>query len=374
MKPGRRIAHVCFPSLGGSGVLAAELAMCQAERGHQVILVATAPPMRLAADPNHTRVKFAEVRVSSYALFEHAPYGLAVTTRLIELAEAEQVDIIHLHYAVPHATSGYMVQQILGDRCPRVVVTLHGTDVTGVGADPSYRSITAFAVARADAVTTPSAWLRARAEETLGLPPGGVSVIPNFVDLERFKPRVSAARQGPPTLVHVSNFRPLKRPADAVEVLARIAESTPARLLMIGDGPERPQAEERARSLGVAERVQFLGEQRDVADLMAASDLFLLPSESESFGIAALEAMACAVPVVAYRSGGLAEVVAEGAGRLTPPGDVAAMAAAARELLEREEDRRAAGRAAREQAARFAPGPVLDQYDDLYERMMERDR
>jgi N-acetyl-alpha-D-glucosaminyl L-malate synthase BshA len=333
-----RIAVVCYPALGGSGVIASELALGLAGRGHRVTLVATALPERLRG----TAVRFECVEVPSSPVFEHAPYGEAVASRLIELARREPIDLIHLHYAVPHAASALLAAAVLGRAAPAMVVTLHGTDVTALGSHPSLSAVTAAALDACAGLTTPSRYLRGEAVEQFGLPPARIEVIANFVDLERFRPpprrdpaQVDALYGGPgtgtaagPVLFHVSNFRPIKRPLDLVEALARIRRTVPARLVLIGDGPERAAVEARVEALGLGGAVRSLGRRPEFAALLRHADGFLLTSESESFGVAALEALASGVPVFGYRVGGVPEVVAEGTGALVPCGDVDALAEA----------------------------------------------
>ncbi|HMG22969.1 MAG TPA: N-acetyl-alpha-D-glucosaminyl L-malate synthase BshA [Kofleriaceae bacterium] len=335
-----RIAVVCYPALGGSGVIASELALALAGRGHRVHLVATALPERLRG----TAVQFVQVDVPTSPVFEHGPYGEAVASHLIELARREPLDLVHLHYAVPHAASALLAAQVLGAAAPAMVLTLHGTDVTRLGSHPSLHAVTAFALDACAGLTTPSRFLRAQAVDHFGLRAERIEVIANFVDLERFAPPARrdraqlAALFAPgsggsapdgPVLFHVSNFRPVKRPLDLIEVLARIRRTVPARLVLIGDGPERAAVEARARALGVADAVRSLGRRREFAALLAHADGFLLTSECESFGVAALEALASGVPVFGYRVGGVPEVVADGGGTLVECGDVDALAAAA---------------------------------------------
>jgi glycosyltransferase involved in cell wall biosynthesis len=356
-----RIAVVCYPALGGSGVIASELALGLAGRGHRVILVATELPERLRG----TAVRFEPVEVPSSPVFEHAPYGEAVASHLIDLVRREPIDLVHLHYAVPHAASALLATAVLGAAAPAMVITLHGTDVTALGSHPSLHAVTAAALDACAGLTTPSRYLRGQAVEQFGLPAERIEVIANFVDLERFRPpprrervpldalfdptggvapRPTGQAGGVPTpyrlaspaepanlapvLFHVSNFRPIKRPLDLVETLARIRRTVPARLVLIGDGPERTAVEDRVRALGLSDAVRSLGRRRDFAGLLRHADGFLLTSESESFGVAALEALASGVPVFGYRVGGVPEVVAEGTGALVPCGDVDALAEA----------------------------------------------
>jgi N-acetyl-alpha-D-glucosaminyl L-malate synthase BshA len=368
---------VCFPSLGGSGVVAAELASGLAERGHRVHVLASALPGRLRESP---RLRFERVAVPGYPLFEHAPYALAVASALVDLARREPLDLLHVHYAVPHAASATLARQALGAAAPRLVVSLHGTDVTRVGADPAYRSITAFTVGAADGIVTPSDALRQAARDTLGVT-APVEIIPNFVDSARFAPpalrdrrRLAACFPTPapdgPVLFHVSNFRPVKRVGDLLDVLARLRRDRPARLVLVGDGPDRPALEARALSMGLGDHVAFLGRRADFVDDLRHADAFVLPSESESFGVAALEALAAGVPVFGYRVGGLPEVVTDDVGRLVAPFDVDALADAIGAAVATPEARDALGHAGRERVlAHFRREPALDRYEAYFRRI-----
>lgn len=375
------IAIACFPSFGGSGVIASELAVGLARRGHRVHVLASAPPSRPL--PRCERLSFHEIAVPSYPLLEHAPYALALASGIVELARAQPLDILHVHYAVPHAASAQLARQALGSAAPRVVTTLHGTDVTGLGSHPSYRAITRSTVEAADAVTVPSAHLKAEAYRLLGLAPHVViDVIPNFVDAEHFVPRQAPSRKRlhellgfdigtGPLLFHASNFRAVKRVSDLFEVLARVRKQLPARLLLVGDGPEMPLADRRARELGVHEHVLFLGRRAEFVEYLQHADVFVLPSETESFGLAALEALSAGIPVCGYRVGGLRDVVSEDVGRLVEPLDVDALALAVLDVISDPERRRKLGTAARARVLeRFRAEPALDHYEALYERVL----
>jgi N-acetyl-alpha-D-glucosaminyl L-malate synthase BshA len=324
------IAVVCYPGLGGSGVIASELARGLAGRGHRVVVLATSRPSR-AGD-----VAFERIDVPSSPVFEHAPYDVAVASHLVELCRREVIDIVHLHYAIPHAASGLLASHVLGADAPAMVVTLHGTDVTRLGAHPELHPVTAFALAAAAGITTPSRFLRGEAAACFGLPADRIQVISNFVDVSRFAPPAQRDRRlaalfgdddGGPILFHTSNFRPIKRPLQLLDVLARVREKVPARLVLVGDGPEHASARAHATALGLDDATRFLGRREDTEGLLAHADGFVLTSESESFGVAALEAMAAGVPVYGYRVGGLPEVVGVG-GTLVASGDVDALAAA----------------------------------------------
>ncbi len=371
-----RIGIVCYPTAGGSGVVATELACALARRDHDVHVLSYAQPFRLEGCDQ--RVRWHEVEVTTYPLFRYPPYDAALASRIVETAEEEGLDVVHVHYAIPHALAALLARDVLAPRRLPVVTTLHGTDITIVGQDRAYAPMTKHAIKSSDAVTAVSAWLAGETDRVFGsLRP--VEVIPNFVDTERFVPgrdgqrRRAYAKSGEALLVHVSNFRPVKRAVAAVDVLAAVAKRRPAVLLMVGDGPERAACEARARALGVRDRVRFVGAQAEVEALLPLADLFLLPSEFESFGLAALEAMACGTPAVAFASGGLPEVVTDGVdGRLLPPLDDAAMAEAVLELLEAPDRLAAFGAAARASAVgRFTPDQVVPRYEAVYRRVVE---
>jgi L-malate glycosyltransferase len=376
------LAITCFPTFGGSGMIATEIGLAMAERGHRVHFIAPALPVHLHGSRH--KVHFHEVTESSYpALQNSGTYPLALASKMIEVAQEERLDILHVHYAVPHATAAWMAREVLGSQAPRIVTTLHGTDTTLVGIEPNYLPITRFSLLRSDAVTVPSAFLQRATWEGFGLAPETVpiEVISNFVDTARFAPsrdRAGLRRlfpelgDGEPVLIHVSNFRPVKRIRDVVAIFAEVNRRLPCRLVMIGDGPERAGAERRLGELGLEERVAFLGNQEDFVELLAASDVFLLPSEKESFGLAALEALSCGVPVVASDIGGIPELVSDGeTGCLAPVGEVGTMAASALTLLRDPARWQDFSRRARERVqARFQLTPAIDRYEALYQRLV----
>lgn len=379
------IAMVCYPSFGGSGVVARELAVGLVDRGHSVTLVASDPPSRVL--PQHDRLRFRKVLVPHYPVFQHDPYTLAVASTLVELVREHVVDLVHVHYAVPHATSALLATQTLGAKAPAVVTTLHGTDVIGSGADPAYAVITQHAVRTCAAITVPSGYLAQKAQAWLSADGGAaptIEVVPNFVDTDRFAPATARDRSelvalfagGDPTapiLFHVSNFRAVKRVGDLFDVLQRLRKQVPARLVVVGDGPERANAEQKARALGLSESVRFLGNQVRFIELLRQADAFLLTSEVESFGLAALEAMSCGVPVLGYRVGGLPEVVNERAGVLVPPFDLDALAQAAALLLSDSARRDTLAQQARERAlSAFKREPALDRYETVFQRALRR--
>jgi N-acetyl-alpha-D-glucosaminyl L-malate synthase BshA len=363
-----RIGIVCYPTYGGSGAVATELGLALAQRGHDVHFISYAQPFRLKGFNEH--VAFHEVKIGAYPLFEHPPYSLALAVMLHEVALKEKLEVIHAHYAIPHAMSALEAKELLGSQPIAVVTTLHGTDITLVGQDPSYFTITKYSIEHSDAVTAVSAYLRDETYRAFGCDTCHIEVIPNFVDLAEFHPREpgtcghGAAEK---TLMHISNMREVKRMQDVVRIFAKVREKLPARLVLVGDGPDRPLAEREAEALGVRSSVRFLGKVEDVATALRWADLYLLPTQVESFGLSALEAQATGVPVVGTAAGGLPEVVEHGVtGFLAPPGDVEAMAGGALELLGDAKRWKAASAAARERAALFATERVVPRYEDLY--------
>lgn len=377
-----KIALVCYPSLGGSGIIASELGVGLAQRGHTVHVIASAQPSRPL--PVCSRLFFHEVSAPSYPLFEQSPYTLALASTIARVASEHRIDVVHSHYAVPHAASAYLARQALGRAAPRVVTTLHGTDVTRIGADPSYQLVTRFCVQASDAISVPSEFLREQTYALLGIDRAvPVDVIPNFVDTEHFKPvpvrepqryfeLFEDASPGP-IVFHVSNFRSVKRVTDLLEVIARVRLTVPAKLLLVGDGPDRPAASARARALGVQRSVCFLGKRSDFVDQLQHADAFLLTSEIESFGLAALEAMSCGIPVVGYRVGGVPAVVTEDVGRLVEPFDVDALATAVVSVIDDPPLRDRLGERARARAlASFRREPAIEAYERMYERVLAK--
>jgi L-malate glycosyltransferase len=366
-----RLAIVCYPTYGGSGVVATELAMHLADRGHEVHMVSYEMPFRM--ERFRSNLMFHAVDVGEYPLFRYPPYTLTLTNKLIELVEEHGVEIIHSHYAIPHAASAWMAREVLREKTPardvKLACTLHGTDITLVGRERGFYELTRFAIAHQDLLTSPSAWLANETDIHFGTRPGSVRAIPNFVDLERFKPDPTRpARQclAPPdykVITHVSNFRPVKRVEEVVRAFAAIRRRHKAVLALVGDGPELPKAEHLARELGVRSDLRLLGQQKP-EPILQASDLFLLPSRSESFGLSALEAMACGCPVLGYASGGLPEVVEDGVtGILCPEGSDQCLGTLASDLLADEPRYQAMRVAARIRAERFGASPVIDQYE-----------
>jgi N-acetyl-alpha-D-glucosaminyl L-malate synthase BshA len=332
-----KIGVTCYPTYGGSGVVATELGKAMAQRGHQIHFISYSLPFRL--QHYDERIFFHEVEMVSYPLLEHSTYAIALAAKMSEVASQVGLDIFHVHYAIPHAVSAFLARSILGSGGPRIVTTLHGTDITLVGNDRSLFPMTRFALEQSDGVTCVSRYLLEKTREVFGLD-RPMTVIPNFVDTRRFAPapratlREHLAPRGERILVHLSNFRPVKRAPDAVRVFAKVRAACPARLLLIGDGQDRTEALHLAETLQVKGDVIFLGKQDDVESLLAVADLLLLPSADEAFGLAALEGLSCGVPVVATAVGGVPEVVDDGKnGFLLPVGDVDGMASAALALL-----------------------------------------
>ncbi|HEU4597483.1 MAG TPA: N-acetyl-alpha-D-glucosaminyl L-malate synthase BshA [Pyrinomonadaceae bacterium] len=370
------IGITVYPTYGGSGIVGSELGKELAERGHTVHFISSALPTRLTQLSE--RVRFHEVEMMSYPLFEHQPYTLALATKMADVAEAENLDLLHVHYAIPHSISAILARESLKPhRTLPVITTLHGTDITLVGADRSYLPITRYGIAQSDGVTAVSNYLKQATAEAFQF--DHIAVIPNFICASDYSRRPKAelraelSPNGEPLLVHVSNFRPVKRPVDCVEILARVRKSgANARLVMVGDGSERSSAEHRARCLGVDAHCTFVGKQPRIADYLSVADVLLLPSEQESFGLAALEAQACEVPVVASRVGGIPEVIDDGrTGCLSEVGDIEKMSADSAHLLSHEDERREMGRLARQSAvSRYSTDLVIPQYIDFYERVI----
>jgi L-malate glycosyltransferase len=370
-----KIGITCYPTYGGSGVVAAELGKELASRGHDVHFISYALPIRLTMTDH---IYFHEVEVLSYPLFEYPPYDLVLATKMAEVMTRFDLDILHVHYAIPHSISAYLAKKMLTDRVIPFVTTLHGTDITLVGNDRSYLPITRFGIEQSDTVTAVSEYLKRRTVQEFQIE-RPIDVVPNFVDCNvygrshdrSFRKKFAADDEG--ILIHISNFRPVKRVEDVVAVFARVRKQLRSRLLMVGDGPDRPKAEWLARTHGVAGDVIFVGKQNDMSQFLAVSDVLLLPSELESFGLVALEAMACEVPVIASRVGGIPEVVRDGVdGFLYDVGDTKAMADSCLLILQNLNVREEIGKAGRERATReFCASKIVLQYEDLYRRTIE---
>jgi L-malate glycosyltransferase len=376
------VGIVCYASIGGSGIIATELGKKLASHGHDVHVLSSDTPVRLV--DYQPGLSFHRVESPSYPLFREPQYLLSLANKIVQVSRDERLDIVHAHYAIPHATAAYLARQILavsrpGVKVPRVVTTLHGTDITLLGGDPSYSEIVAFSIQQSDGVTTVSESLKADTYRELRVS-REIQVIPNFIDCSTYRRRdvgplrAQLAPNGEKVLIHISNFRPVKRVTAAVEVLAHVRRTVPARLLLVGDGPDLGDATRLARSLGVADHVEFLGEQDQIVSLLSASDVFLLPSAQESFGLAALEAMACGVPVVASRVGGLPEVIEHGvSGFLHAPGDLTGMVESTLQLLTDDELRGRMALAAREAAKlEFCDDRIVPMYEAYYESILAK--
>jgi len=375
-----KIGIVCYATVGGSGVVGTELAHALVDRGHDVHLISKDLPFRWRWGARH--LSFERVDVPDYPLFREPQYLLALTNTLVRVARRHQLDIIHAHYAVPHATAAHLAHEILsadGGHVPKTVTTLHGTDITLVGSDPSYASVVGFSIDQSHGVTAVSQSLMADTTASLGVR-RDIRVIPNFLDCAEYRripdPELRA-RLCPPgecqaLVVHISNFRAVKRTSVVLDIFRRIRTRVPARLLMVGDGPDRPATERQAAEYGLAEVVDFVGEQHDVVPWLSSSDLFLLPSAQESFGLAALEAMACEVPVVASHVGGLPEVITDGiTGYICAPDAIDAMAERSTAVLEdRALGRRIGEAAAMDVRRRFCASVVVPQYERYYEDVL----
>ena len=374
-----KIGITCYPTYGGSGAVATELGIALAQRGHEIHFVTYQQPFRL---PSFLpRIYFHEVDVGRYPLFEYPPYDLALAVRMHEVVLTHKLDLLHVHYAIPHATSAWIAREMLTSTRPdiKVLTTLHGTDITIVGQDPSFHAITKFSIEKSDGLTAVSEYLKKETSSAFGCAGERIEVIPNFIDplvydRARYEPQLrEQVDGGRKVLMHISNFRPVKRVRDVIGIFARVTREIPSALVMVGDGPDRVDAEQEARRLGVSEHVHFLGKLESVAPLLASADLFLLPTASESFGLSALEALATGVPVIGTLAGGLPEVVRDGeTGALCAVGDVPGMAGAALALLRDPARWRATSElAAADARARFSLEAVVAQYEQFYRRSLD---
>ncbi|MFZ9718047.1 MAG: N-acetyl-alpha-D-glucosaminyl L-malate synthase BshA [Chitinophagaceae bacterium] len=370
------IGIVCYPTFGGSGVLATELGKALAEKGHMVHFITYQQPVRLSGF--FTNVFYHEVRVPHYPLFDYPPYETTLASTMVDVATNNHLDILHVHYAIPHASAAYMAKQILrkkGKDIP-VITTLHGTDITLVGKDKTFAPVVAFSINESDAITAVSENLKKETYQSFEIEKE-INVIYNFVDIERFskKPldafRKALAPKGEKIIVHASNFRKVKRVADVIEAFANIRKKLPCKLLMVGDGPDRPDAEEKCRALHLDEDVRFLGKQQEMEEILAISDLFMLTSEYESFGLSALEAMAAGVPVLSTNAGGLTEVNLHGVtGYMCNVGDITALSKYGIELLSDENKLKTFKANAVNQAKKFDIHEIVPQYEALYEKFV----
>lgn len=370
------IGIVCYPTFGGSGVVATELAKGLADKGHDLHILSYSRPARL--DTFRTDITFHEVDLSSYPLFEYPPYDLALANVMVNLIKHSKLDVLHVHYAIPHATSAYLAKQILGDEAKHVpiITTLHGTDITLIGSDPSYKDVVDFSINQSDGVTAVSEYLRQETYNKFDIKKD-IRVIPNFIDLDRFQKsnkthfKKAICPNDEKVITHVSNFREVKRVPDVISAFDQILKNgVDAKLLMVGDGPDRQKAENKCRELGICDKVRFLGKQERVEEVLSISDLFLIPSGSETFGLAALEAMSCGVPVVSSNIGGLPEVNTHGeTGYMCELGDVECMGRCSTEILKDEKLHARMSKATRARAEEFEMELVVKVYEDYYEEI-----
>ena len=372
-----KIGITCYPTYGGSGAVATNLGLELAERGHEVHFISYDQPFRLAHF--HERIFFHEVEMEDYPLFKHPPYSLALAVALHDAVRKHELDLVHVHYAIPHATSAWIACEMLkGERDLKIVTTLHGTDITLVGLHPSFQAITQFSILRSHGLTAVSDFLKRETVRDFSVPESRIEVVPNFVDTRIYRPglepchRATLAPDGEKIVMHISNFRPVKRVEDVVEIFARVLGEIPSRLVLVGDGPDLPRARVKVEELGIRDSVVFLGEYTPVQELLSCSDLFLLPSGSESFGLAALEAMACGSPVVASRVGGLPEVIMDGeTGYLCEAGDIDEMAAASIKILSDDKHHKELSDAGRAFAVKhFSSECIVPQYEEYYRRIL----
>ncbi|HTR39564.1 MAG TPA: N-acetyl-alpha-D-glucosaminyl L-malate synthase BshA [Bryobacteraceae bacterium] len=364
-----RIGITCYPTYGGSGIVATELGLELANRGHDIHFITYANPIRL--DPGTPRIYYHEVEVSTYPLFQYPPYCLALASRMAEVADDYDLDLLHVHYAIPHSTAALLAQQLTASRrrLP-FITTLHGTDITIVGMDRSYFPITKFSIEKSDGITSVSQDVCRQTYEVFGIH-NDIRVIYNFVNTDIYQP-LESRPSGEKKLMHISNFRPVKRVMDCIRILAEVLRETSAHLYMVGDGPDRPEAHRLARELGLESHVTFLGKQDHVERLFPEMHVLLMPSEMESFGLGSLEGMACGVPPVATRVGGLPELVTDGVdGFLEPVGDIQAQSARVIQLLTDENLHERMAQAARRTAVeRFASSSIIPQYEQYYEQVI----
>lgn len=375
MKPFLKIGITCYPSLGGSGVVATELGKLLAEKGHEVHFISHSVPFRLGSF--HKNIMYHEVDVSDYYVFRYPPYDLSLATKMAQVAKQQELDVLHVHYAVPHAVCAFLAKQMVGDKL-KVVTTLHGTDITVLAQDESLKDLIRLAINESDAVTSVSKDLTRETREVLDIT-RDIDLTYNFVDPREYYPRNTCdcktdfAEPGEKVLMHISNFRPVKRVGDVVETFKRVQEQIPARLLFVGEGPDLPKIQWKIREMGLEHKVHFLGKQDDIAQVISMADLLLLPSEKESFGLVALEAMACGVPTIGSIAGGIPELVTHGeTGYLAPIGDVDAMAEYCLTLLRQPELMKEFREACLERAKNeFSSERMMETYESIYYRVIE---
>lgn len=372
-----KIGITCYPTYGGSGVIATELGKALALRGHEVHFISYALPFRL--NNFIENVVFHEVEISNYPLFEFSLYTLALASKMVEVAEYEKLDVFHVHYAIPHASSAYLAKEMLKGKIDiKIITTLHGTDITLAGLEPSFLPLVKFSIEKSDGVTAVSRFLKEKTLTNYDIEKD-IQVIPNFVDTKLFKPnsdcsfRKNIAGKGEKILVHTSNFRQVKRVADAIRIFDSVQKEIPSKLILVGDGPDRSECERLVRQLNLVDKVKFLGKQDGLVEILNASDVFLIPSQSESFGLAALEAMACGVPAVSSSVGGLPELIGHNeSGYIAEIGDIERMTKYVIELLTNEKKYRIFSQNARERAVRkFDTDKVVPFYEDYYQKILD---
>ncbi len=369
-----KIGITCYPTYGGSGVVATELGIELAKRDHEVHFISYEQPFRL--DQFHESVFFHEVEMLEYPLFKYPPYSLSLSVKMAQIIESEKLDILHVHYAMPHAASAYLAKKIVGDDKIKIITTLHGTDITLVGKHHSFFRITKFSIEESDGVTSVSEFLKGATIDTFDIK-REVEVIHNFVDTEVYKrdenrKNLDMIEPDDKVIIHISNFRPVKRIGSIVKVFCNISKKVKSKLLLVGDGPEMCKIRDMVSKLDLDNKVIFMGRQNDIIPLLNISDLYMLPSKSESFGLSALEAMSCEVPVIGTSIGGLKEVVEHGiSGYICDPGDIKAMSKAAIAVLANKNNRIKMGLAARARAKKFDSKNIIDKYIDYYEKVLE---
>jgi N-acetyl-alpha-D-glucosaminyl L-malate synthase BshA len=370
-----KIGITCYPTYGGSGVVATELGKELALRGHEVHFISYALPFRL--NEFIERIYFHEVEMSNYPLFEFPLYSLALASKMVEVVRYEHLDLLHVHYAIPHATSAYLAKQMLREfKNLKIITTLHGTDITLVGLEPSFLPLVKFSIEESDGVTAVSRFLKEKTLTNYDIEKD-IEVIPNFVDTELFKPnghigfRHHIAPNGEKILVHISNFRQVKRVPDTIRMFEKVVKEIPSKLVLVGDGPDRSECERLCRKLGICDHVRFLGKQERLVDILTSCDLFLIPSQSESFGLAALEAMACGLPVISSSVGGLPELVKHNeSGFISEIGDIDRMARYAVDLLTNERKYELFSENSRRRAMTFDKAAVVPMYEKYYEKIL----
>ncbi|HEY9186778.1 MAG TPA: N-acetyl-alpha-D-glucosaminyl L-malate synthase BshA [Ignavibacteria bacterium] len=372
-----RIGITCYPTYGGSGVIATELGKSLAKRGHSIHFISYAIPMRL--DSFIENIYYHEVEMTNYPLFEFPLYTLAVTSKMVEVAKYEKLDLLHVHYAIPHATSAFLAKQIINDNKVKVITTLHGTDITLVGLEPSFLPLIKFSIENSDGVTAVSRFLKEKTITNYNIEKE-IEVIPNFVDTDLYKPSKSLenrkliAKLEEKILIHVSNFRPVKRVQDVIKIFNLVSKKIPSKLILVGDGPDRSDCEKLCRELNICDKVKFLGKQTALVDILSISDLFLIPSQSESFGLAALEAMSCGLPVISSSIGGLPELIVHGeTGYIAEIGDIERMAKYAVDLLTSESKYKYFSENSRKRAVeKFNINAITQMYEHYYYKTLNQ--